>query len=148
MKKNNILNELGFLIGNWKTKVYNASFLKSRSEIIAGKTSFEWFENETFLVMKSETTKDGPPASVSIINLDDTNGQGAMIYYDERGVSRIYQMSFAGNVWKLWRDAPGFNQKFEGVISNDRKIMKASWFAMEDEKTWVHDFDIEYVKFD
>lgn len=43
MKKNNALNDLGFLIGNWKTKIYNASFLDSPSENIAGKASFEWF---------------------------------------------------------------------------------------------------------
>jgi hypothetical protein len=80
MKKNDILNDLGLLIGNWKTKVYNASFLNSPSETIEGKTSFEWFDNQTFIVMRSETTGDGPPTSVSIINQDDTNGQGVMIY--------------------------------------------------------------------
>lgn len=146
MKRNNILNVLGFLIGNWKIRVYNASFLNSRSETIEGKTSFEWFDNQTFIVMRSETTENGPPTSVSIINLDDTNGQGVMIYYDSRGVSRIYNMSFADNVWKLWRDAPGFNQKFEGVVSNNGNTIDASWYAMEDGKTWTHDFDIKYEK--
>lgn len=96
--------------------------------------------------MRSETTEHGPPSSVSVINQDDTNGQGVMIYYDSRGVSRIYKMSFADNIWKLWRDAPGFNQKFEGVVSNNGNIIDASWYKMEDDKTWVHDFSIKCEK--
>jgi hypothetical protein len=146
MKKNNALNELQFLIGNWKTKVYNASFLNSPSEEIIGKTSFEWFEDETFIIVRSELMENGPPGAVSIINRDDANGQCVMIYYDSRGVSRIYNMSFADKIWKLWRDAPGFNQKFEGAVSDNVNIIDAAWYAMEDGKTWVHDFNIRYEK--
>ena len=148
MKKNNALNDLEFLIGNWKTKIYNASFLASPSEYIEGKALFEWFEDETFIIMRSEATEKGPPRMVSMINQDDINGQGVMIYYDSRGVSRIYKMSFANNIWKLWRDAPapGFNQKFEGVVSSNRNIIEASWYIMEDDKTWMHDFSIKYEK--
>lgn len=146
MKKNNSLNKLRFLIGNWKIKIYNTSFLKPPSETIEGKASFEWIDNQTFIIMRSETTKGGPPTSVSIMNLDDTNVQGVMSYYDSRGVSRIYNMSFADNIWKLWREAPGFNQKFEGVMGNDGKIIDACWYKMEDGKTWMRDFDIKYEK--
>ncbi len=146
MKKNNALKELGFLIGTWKSRVYNASFLASPSDEIIGHTSFEWYEKETFIIMRSETTKEGPPRSVSLINLDDTNGHGAMIYYDERGVSRIYNMSFLENTWKLWREATGFNQRFEAKVSNNGSMIKGSWHAMENGNTWRHDFSIEYEK--
>ena len=148
MKKNNALHDLKFLIGHWKTKIYNASFLVSPSESIAGNVSFEWFEDETFIIMRSDITENGPPAMVSVINQDDTNGQAVMVYYDSRGVSRIYQMSFADNIWKLWRDAPspGFNQKFEGLVSHNGKTIDASCHKMEENNIWVHDFTIKYEK--
>ncbi|HET9488110.1 MAG TPA: hypothetical protein VFO54_11765 [Chryseosolibacter sp.] len=147
MKKNDALGVLAFLVGNWRMKIYNASFLASPSEEIMGKVFVEWFEDETFITMRSEAVENGPPGSVAVLNLDDTNGQGAMLYYDSRGVSRIYNMSFADNIWKLWRDAPapGFNQKFEGVVSNNGNTIIAAWYAMEND-TWRHDFSVQYEK--
>jgi hypothetical protein len=147
MKKNAALSALAFLVGNWRTKIYNASFLASPTEEIAGEVSVEWFEDETFITVRSEAIENGPPGSVSLINLDDTNGQGVMIYFDSRGVSRIYNMSFANNIWKLWRDAPapGFDQKFEGVVSNNGNTINATWHAMENGR-WRHDFNIQYEK--
>jgi hypothetical protein len=39
-----------------------------------------------------------------------------MLYFDSRSVSRIYQMSLSAGVWKLWREAPSFAQRFEGTL--------------------------------
>lgn len=148
MKKNKTLNPLAFLIGKWKTEVSNASFLDDQKEVIKGKASFKWFGDKSFVVLRSKTTTTkvvGPPKAVAVMNLDDTNHQGSMIYYDERGVSRIYQMGIRGNTWKLRRTQTGFSQKFEGIISRDKKTIKAAWFVKE-KKTWRHDFDIVYMK--
>jgi hypothetical protein len=148
MKKNKTLNSLTFLIGKWKTEVSNASFLHDPKQIIRGKASFKWFGDKSFLVMKSKSTTTkvvGPPKAVAILNLDDTNHQGSMVYYDERGVSRIYQLNIKGNKWKLRRNQIGFSQKFEGIISRDKKTIKATWFAKE-KKSWRKDFDIVYYR--
>jgi hypothetical protein len=32
-----------------------------------------------------------------------------------------------GNVWKMWRDAPGFNQRYIGRISDDGKAITGQW---------------------
>jgi hypothetical protein len=148
MKKNEQLSDLAFLIGEWKSVVSNASFLSDQSSKLNGKTLFEWFEEQTFLIMRSSVEGDGPrpPDAVAIINRDDTNKQFQMLYYDERGVSRIYDMSFENATWKLWRDASQFSQRFEGKVSADHKTINALWSNSTDGKTWKHDFNIDYHK--
>jgi hypothetical protein len=148
MKTNESLSGLQFLIGNWKMEVFNTSFLPNPADKLAGKVRFEWFEDQTFLVMRSsvEGSDPKPPDSVAIVNQDDTTKEFQFLYYDARGVSRIYEMSFENNVWKLWRNAPGFQQHFEGKMSEDKKTIRAAWSKSTDGKTWEHDFDLEYRK--
>lgn len=109
---------------------------------------FEWFEEETFLIMRSAIDAEGvrPPDSVAIISRDDSSKQYQMLYYDERGVSRIYGMSFENDTWKLWRDIPGFSQRFEVKASADRRSMEGSWSKSTDGKTWQLDFNLKYQK--
>jgi hypothetical protein len=59
-------------------------------------------------------------------------------------VSRIYEMSFIDDVWKLWRNAPGFLQRFEGRLSLDRNTVEAKWEKSSDGLAWHKDFDIVY----
>jgi hypothetical protein len=35
-----------------------------------------------------------------------------MHYYDSHGVFRVYDWSIDASSWKLWRDTPGFSQRF------------------------------------
>ena len=35
-----------------------------------------------------------------------------MEYFDSRGVRRIYGVSLEDGVLRMWRDAPGFDQRF------------------------------------
>jgi hypothetical protein len=79
---------------------------------------------------------------------DETSGEYSVLYADARGVSRVYQMSFEDGVWRLWRKAPGFNQRFEGRLSTDSRTIEAHWQKSEDGKTWELDFDLKYVKTD
>ena len=51
------------------------------------------------------------------IGLDDATEEFTMLYTDARGVHRVYKMTFADNVWTIWRDATGFNQRFTGTVS-------------------------------
>jgi hypothetical protein len=68
------------------------------------------------------------------------------LYFDDRGVSRIYQMSLEGRQWKEWRHAPGFSQRFAGTISADGNIISASWEKSSDGTTWQHDFNLTYKR--
>jgi hypothetical protein len=65
-----------------------------------------------------------------------------------RGVARVYGMSLENRVWKVWRDAPGFSQRYTGVISDDGSTIKGSWERSADARTGEHDFGLTYTKLD
>ena len=67
-------------------------------------------------------------------------------YFDTRGVERIYQMSLRDGVWKFWRDAPGFSQRFSGRFSADNSTITASIEMSRDGVHWEHDFDLTFTK--
>ena len=55
-------------------------------------------------------------------------------------------MSVTDGVWKVWRDAPGFNQRYIGKISEDGRSITGRWEFSEDGKSWKVDFDLNYEK--
>ncbi len=69
-----------------------------------------------------------------------------MLYFDSRGVSRVYQMTLKGRVWKMWRNWPGFSQRFTGAISEDGNSITAFWELCTDGVNWEHDLELEYAR--
>ena len=55
-------------------------------------------------------------------------------------------MSLRENTWKLWRDFPGFSQRFTGTFSDDYKIITARWEKSSDGSKWELDFELTYTK--
>ncbi len=55
-------------------------------------------------------------------------------------------MSMHDGVWKIWRDAPGFSQRFTGPFSDDGNVVTAQWEKSFDGANWEHDFDLTYKK--
>ena len=84
------------------------------------------------------------PRGVMIVGRDESVDTYDVLYCDSRGVSRIYHMSLEGKTWKMWRDAPGFSQRFTGVISDDGNTIAAYFEKSEDGSNWERDFDITY----
>ena len=48
---------------------------------------------------------------------------GKFLRIESRGVYRVYRMTVVGGVWKMWRQAPRFNQRYTGKISGDGKTI-------------------------
>jgi hypothetical protein len=42
-----------------------------------------------------------------------------MEYFDSRGVRRTYRVSLDDGVWRIWRDQPGFDQRFSATLGQD-----------------------------
>ena len=47
---------------------------------------------------------------------DDAGETYEMLYFDERGVSRKFQVALRDNICKAWRNAPGFSQRLTRTI--------------------------------
>lgn len=138
------LKDLAFLTGKWDMKISNASFLPSLSEVIDAPASFEWYADGEFIILK-QGTKETAHATW-IIGHDQGAPNYTVLYYDDRHFSRVYEMSFENNTWKIWRNAPGFVQSFESKVSKDKNTITGAWGKSTDGKKWEHDFDLTYTR--
>ena len=138
------LDALGVFIGDWEIEI--SSVRDNPSARIHGSASFQWLEGGAFLLQHTQIPGSPFPATTAVIGPDDAAGTFGMLYFDSRGVSRIYQMSLSEGVWKLWRDFPEFSQRFTATFSEDHNILNGSWEMSTDGLSWEHDFDIKFTK--
>lgn len=117
------LKPFDLLVGEWTMVGTHPAFPSA----VQGHSSFEWLREGALLVWHFEWERGGPPSALSVIGHDDSVEMCSMLYSDERGVARIYQMSLEGGLWKMWRDAPGFSQRVTGTFSDDGKHHYLSW---------------------
>jgi hypothetical protein len=135
---NPALKQLEALIGEWEVEV--PQFPGQR-----GRAVFEWLEDGAYLRFHADAPEPAPSATL-IISRDEVDEIYTVLHYDSRGVSRVYQMSFGERVWKIWRQAPGFSQRFSGMLSDDGDSIRATWEKSRDGSDWEHDFDLIYTK--
>jgi len=143
---NPALQDLEILAGDWEMELSNASFLPSSSTTVTGHVTLEWLEGGAFLVMYMGNKPPGTPDALWLISRDESTPNYIVLYYDARKVSRVYEMSFSDGTWKMWRNSPGFSQRFEGKFSHDRNTIAAHWEKSSNGSTWEHDFDVTYTK--
>jgi hypothetical protein len=146
IKSNPALERLGVFVGLWDVEITSMSFNPDPSAIARGSTSFRWLEGGPFLLQLSEVPNTDFPRATSIIGPDDAAETYAVLYFDSRGVSRIYQMSWTEGTWKMWRDFPGFSQRFTGTFNKENNKITARWEKSSDGSKWKHDFDLTYTR--
>ena len=129
-----------------------ATFKEMLPADIGARVNFEWLPGQQFLIERWEVPMPEAPDGIAIIGPDpEREGNYLQHYFDSRGVARVYKMSFANGVWKLWRDEADFSpldfgQRYTGTVSDDGKTIAGAWQICNDGKTWEHDFDLTYIK--
>jgi hypothetical protein len=98
--------------------------------------------------MHSEIDEPEIPTGIAIFGTDDTTNECSMLYFDERGVSRRYEVSIKDNVWKWWRNAPGFSQRFVGTIAPDGRTIDGRGELSRDGTNWEGDLQLTYTRAD
>jgi lysine/ornithine N-monooxygenase len=131
------------LIGRWRT-VGTHPLVPGTT--FHGRTSFEWFEGGAFLIMHSEIDEPEIPSGIAIIGSDDSAGEYFMLYFDERGVSRKYEVALRDNTWRWWRNTPGFSQRFTGTFLDDGRTIVGRGELSKDGSTWEGDLDLTYTR--
>ena len=144
-KPNPALRPLSVLIGTWNT-IGTHPLVPGTT--FHGRTSFTWIEGGAFLMMHSQIDEPEIPSGISVFGSDDSTGECSMLYYDERGVSRRYEVSLRDNVWKWWRTAPGFSQRFVGMIAADGRSIVSRGELSRDGASWEPDLALTYTRTD
>ncbi len=137
------LKQFEILVGEW-TMVGTHPNLPSA---VQGRSSFEWLREGALLIWHFDWEDgQGIPSAFSVIGHDDAVEPCSMLYSDERGVARIYQMSLAGGVWKMWRESPDFSQRMTSTFSADGNIITWHGELSRDGSNWEQDLSVTYQR--
>ena len=143
-KPNPTLAPLERMIGTWTTV---GTHPMVKDTVFHGRTTFEWLEDGAFLIIRSEIDEPEIPTGLAIIGSDDALGTFSMQYFDERGVSRKYEVSVEGDVVRWWRDSPDFSQRMTCTIAADGRTMSAKGEMSRDgRKSWEGDLELTYTR--
>jgi hypothetical protein len=114
---------------------------------VKGHSTYEWLREGALLTCHSNWERGpGIPSAFSVIGHDDAVEACSMLYTDERGVSRIYQMTLEGGIWKMWRDTADFSQRMTGTFSDDRNTITVRGELSKDGSTWEQDLNVTYTR--
>ena len=139
---NSLLKPLSRLVGEWDV----VGIHRLLADTLHGQATFEWLEGGAFLRMLWKIEAPEIPDAIAIFGSDDATEGYFMLYFDERDVSRKYEMTLSDKAWKYWRDAPGFSQRFTGTFADDGNLINGVWGLSEDDSTWKRDVELTYTR--
>jgi hypothetical protein len=141
-KPNLALKQLNPLVGEWKMVGAHAAFPST----VKGHSSFKWLERGSLLVWHFDWDSPGPPSAISVIGHDEAAESYSMLYTDERGVARIYEMTLEGRIWTMHRESPGFSQRMTGTFGEDGNTIQVHGELSRDGSTWEGDLSVAYTR--
>jgi hypothetical protein len=131
-------------VGDWRLEA-------SLAPGVAGRASFEWALDETFLVQRASIPVEGAPESLSIMALDHDGQAFTMHYFDSRGIVRLYRMTIDDGGWTLLRTEADFSplpfhQRYVGRFSDDGRRIDGRWEKSDSGTDWQLDFELNYIR--
>ena len=119
-----------------------ASFLPDPDATVHGSVMFE---QGATLVMRIGIAPT--PTATWIFGRDDAAPDYHVLYADDRGVSRVYRMTFNDGTWRMWRDTPEFSQRFDADVTPGQAEIKGRWQkSVDGGTTWEHHFTVRYSR--
>ena len=150
------LQHLDRLLGSWTIQATHPAFA---GVVVHGTVDVEWLEGKRFLIHRARIEHPDFPDSISIIGITEQDrvehpGQRAatvdrdsrlcMHYFDSRGVFRVYEVGIDDASWRIWRYAPGFSQRFTGMLADGGDVIVGRWQLSRDDVNWNDDLAITY----
>jgi hypothetical protein len=139
------MEQLDVLVGEWRTTLSNAWFLDPPEQEVPGAATVEWL-GDAFVVFRWTMQGDVGSATsemVMVLGRSDPQDAYTALYKDERGVCRVFAMTFTDGRWTLVRQDADMFQRFVADVAPDR--VAARWEASDDRgATWRKDFDLVF----
>ena len=118
---------------------------------VGARVTFEWMGDRAFVLERWTVPIPAAPDGLAVIGWDEGRGTFLQHYFDERGVARVYEMSFDDGIWRLERTKEDFSpftfsQRFTGTLTADGARIDGTWEIAHDHRTWEKDFDLIYTR--
>lgn len=140
--RNGEMAKLDGMVGRWAVTMSDAWFLEPPGAEAEGTATVEWLD-EAFLVLRSDVAGGGPQTMT--FGRSDPQDAYYVLYHDDRGVCRLFDMTFDGRRWTLSREDSDMHQRWVGEVEPDR--ITGRWEASDDQgQTWRKDFDLTFVR--
>ena len=141
--RNEALETLEGLVGDWKLTMSDAWFVEDPEATVEGSATIGWL-GDAFVEIRA-TLGDAQSTWHWVIGRSDARDAFVLLYHDERGVLRVFDMTVTGGDWTLVREDPDFHQRFIATVERDR--IDGRWEASEDAGTnWRKDFDLVFER--
>jgi hypothetical protein len=137
------MHKLGRLVGDWQTVGRHPYF---PNKTFHGRTTFTWTEGGAFLLMQSSIEEPEIPDGIAIFGSDDALNKYFMLYFDERGVSRKYDVKLLKNGLVWTRDDPKFRQRFKVTIATNGLAMDGRGRMSRDGGPWENDLHLSFSR--
>ena len=96
--------------------------------------------------MRSETDEPEIPSGIAIISGDDSSDMLTMLYFDERGVARRYEVALRPDGFTWSRDTPEFSQRYRVSFAQDGRTMEGEGTMKKNGGDWEPDLRLSYVR--
>lgn len=138
---NPALGPLERIIGEWRT---TGKHPPVPDLILRGRTSFEWQDGGAFLVWRSELDDSRFPNGIAIFGSDNEARTLFVSYFDERGVSRKYDVTITTDGFVMQRSDPKFSQRMTFTFRADGNQIVCKGEMSRDQGAWEGDLSLTY----
>jgi hypothetical protein len=142
-RDNPALSKLDRVVGTW-TVTGSHPYLPDRT--LRGLVTFERIEGGAFVRMHSHMDAPEIPDGIAIFGTDDANTTCTMLYFDTRGVSRRYEVSFHADGFAWSRESPDFAQRFRITIAESGATMEGVGMMKKAGGDWQPDLHLSYAR--
>jgi hypothetical protein len=111
-----------------------------------GRTSLQWHDGGGFVCVRTEIDEPKIPSAIAYIGSDDNADGFTMLYFDERAVTRRFEVRVEDRVLRWSRTAPGFSQRYVLTIASDGKTLHGVSSMSKDGVTWEQDMESTYAR--
>jgi hypothetical protein len=143
MKANAALAPLERIVGTWKV---TGSHPALPGRTLPGQVTVERIEGGAFLRMRSTMKDPEFPEGVAIFGTDGDDDSCTMLYFDDRGVARRYDVAFHADGFTWSRDSAKFAQRFRVTIADDGQTMESEGSMKKEGGAWEPDLRLSYVR--
>jgi hypothetical protein len=143
MERNTELERVAeIFVGDWALTITNMWWLDEPTTVTSGTATGEWL-GDSFVRLRAGLS--GVPTWEFVFGRSDARDQFVVLYHDERGVLRVFELTLDDGSWVMSRTDPDFHQRLLGRVEGDRIVAQAD--ASDDQgATWRKDFDMIFER--